>query len=655
DQVDCKVLDPACGSGIFLVEIYRRLIAHWQQANPSEPIQFKHLKKLLVDNIYGVDLDSGAIQVAAFSLYLTLCDFLEPRQIWKNVTFPPLRNQNLFLADFFNKGKAFSDSKYDLIVGNPPWKSSLTEPCKAYILERQSDFPDRQYAPDNQVALTFLWRAAELCEPTGEICLLLPSKGLLFNRSQPHIDFREDFLSTYHVTTIINLSAYRRILFSKGIGAGAAVYYTPSAPQNQQPILYCSPKPAYSIEDRWQFIIDPYDIAELPRDEARQNNLIWKIAMWGGPRDYELINKLQSPPYQTLEAICENQQPKWIHGEGIIVGNKAQEAKNLLGKPFLDLKRAELNRFIIDEDRLPIFDIPKLERPRTKKPEIFEGPHILIKQSPKTGEKSFRAALLINNTVFRHSLIGIHGSKNDLNVLAQCCLALNSHIPLYYGLMTSGRWLVERDELDKIEIMNFPMPSHIFDTPITYQYLEELASDLEWETKVQDKIGSLYNLTVDESILINDAINYTLDYFRRGNSINPTYSETTGESHLEKYLTVAQRTLANSFSTPFQGTIFSGHAPVRVIGLRAKNRDEKSSIHIEVSAQALENALDEASQYLQEQRLSGVFIQRHIRAYVGNMIYIIKPDQRRYWTQAIALRDADEIYADIMAARESVA
>ncbi|MCP4370359.1 MAG: N-6 DNA methylase, partial [Deltaproteobacteria bacterium] len=116
DQVDCKVLDPACGSGIFLVEIYRRLIAHWQQANPSEPIQFKHLKKLLVDNIYGVDLDSGAIQVAAFSLYLTLCDFLEPRQIWKNVTFPPLRNQNLFLADFFNKGKAFSDSKYDLIV-----------------------------------------------------------------------------------------------------------------------------------------------------------------------------------------------------------------------------------------------------------------------------------------------------------------------------------------------------------------------------------------------------------------------------------------------------------------------------------------------------------------------------------------------------------
>jgi hypothetical protein len=487
--------------------------------------------------------------------------------------------------------------------------------------------------------------------------LLLPSKGLLFNRSQPHIDFRKEFLSTYHVKTIINLSAYRRTLFSKGIGAGAAIYYTPSAPNDQQPILYCSPKPSYSIEDRWQFTIEPYDIAELPREEAIQNSLIWKIAMWGGPRDYELIKKLQSSSYQTLNDICNNQQPKWIHGEGLQVGkkeNRIRDASHLLGKPFLDLKQTELSRFCVKENSLPLFDKPKVQWPRTRKPEIFEGPHILVRQSPKSGEQSFRAALLINDTVFRHSLIGIHGSKHNLTLLAQSCLALNSHIPLYYGLMTSGRWLVERDELDKIEIMNFPMPSRIFDTPITYQELEELANDQEWETKVQDKIGGLYNLTVDESILINDAINYTLDYFRRGNSINPTYSETTGESHLEKYLAVAQRTLVNSFSTPFQGTIYSGHAPVRVIGLRANNSRKTRSIRIETSSQALENALDKVSRYLQKRRSPGVFIQRHIRAYVGDTIYIVKPDQRRYWSRSLALRDADEIYADIMAARESV-
>jgi hypothetical protein len=45
-----------------------------------------------------------------------------------------------------------------------------------------------------------------------------------------------------------------------------------------------------------------------------------------------------------------------------------------------------------------------------------------------------------------------------------------------------------------------------------------------------------------------------------------------------------------------------------------------------------------------------VFIRRNVRAYIGNTIYIVKPDQRRYWTRASALRDADEIYTDIMEA-----
>lgn len=656
-RTDYKVLDPACGSGIFLVEVYRRLIAHWQQANPDTPIQFEDLKNLLIENIFGVDLDKGAVHVAAFSLYLTLCDFLEPRQIWEHVSFPYLQDQNLFRADFFSKGLFFSQQKYDLIIGNPPWKSELTEACEIYISDRKKTLPSREFAPDYQIALAFLWYAPEMCKSTGEICLLVPSKGLLFNRSGPHIKFRQDFFSTFHVKAVINLSAYRRILFANSTGPGAVVYYNPLAPRNDEPVLYCSPKPTHSVEDRWQLTIDPYDIAELRRDEAAQNSLLWKIAMWGSPRDFELVNRLQAPPYQTLEKICENQQPNWIHGEGIIIGktiNQTQDASHLLGKPFLDIGQDELKRFYMDEKTLPIFDKPKVQWPRTKKAQIFDGPHILVKQSPKVGEPGFRAALLRGDTVFRDSLIGIHGSSEQLDLLAQCCLVLNSRIPLYYALMTSRRWLVERDELNKEEVMNFPMPPRLFEKHVTYQDIQKLAQDHEWEKELQKKIGVLYSLTDEDLFLIDDAINYTLGYFQHGNSVDTTYSDATKERHLEDYLEVALRTLANSFRSPFHGIIYSGHAPVRVLGVKAESTGNSNVIHTETSSEALESVLSTVNQYLREQKSPSVFVQRHVRAYVSDMIYVIKPDQRRYWTRSLALRDADEIYADIMIARESV-
>jgi type I restriction-modification system DNA methylase subunit len=660
-QTNHKTLDPACGSGIFLVEIYRRLIARWEQANPEQHLSFEQLAQLLTDNIFGVDLDQSAVHVAAFSLYLTLCDFLEPRQIWDEVSFPPLRHKNLFSVDFFKEQQEFTAQSYDLIIGNPPWKSELTEAAKQYCLNRQAEFPDRQFSPDKQIALTFLWRAAELCEPNGEICLLVPSKGLLFNRSSTHTDFRRDFFTTYHVKTIINLSAYRHILFDKAVGAGTGIIYTTQQPNEDVPILYCSPKPSHSVDDNWQFRIEPQDIAELPRDEATQNDIIWKTAMWGGPRDYELVKKLMSSTHQTLEALCENRHPKWVHGEGIIVGKEKKQvydATHLLGKPYFDIQDQELDRFVVDEDKLPTFDKIKIERPRPKKKDIFEGPHILIKQSPKTGEQSFRAALLKKDTVFRNSFVGIHGSMEDIDLLSQCCVVLNSRVPLYYALMSSGRWLIERDELNKEEIMSFPVPSGLSDESFSYEDLRQLANDDDWENKIKNKIEELYTLTEDELILINDTINYTLDYFRlkeKSQAADPTFDEIEGEQHLIQYIQIAQSTLQNSFGKLFRAIIFQGaDSPLRVIGLdwMPDSNNYHDEIILENSRAALEDALKNINQYLTEQRSPGVFIQRNVRAYVGNMIYIIKPDQKRYWTRSSALRDADEIYADVMASRE---
>ncbi|AZS19331.1 hypothetical protein CSW63_00955 (plasmid) [Caulobacter sp. FWC26] len=73
------ILDPACGSGVFLVEAYKRLILHWRSRNDWRKINVTVLKQLL-EHIRGVDLEQGAIELAAFSLCLALCDALQPEE-----------------------------------------------------------------------------------------------------------------------------------------------------------------------------------------------------------------------------------------------------------------------------------------------------------------------------------------------------------------------------------------------------------------------------------------------------------------------------------------------------------------------------------------------------------------------------------------------
>src|SRR5690606_31484575 len=90
----CKVLDPACGSGVFLVETLRKIIETYIAETDIDPKsqRFKTvIKNLAQENIYGIDKDLSAVQVAVFSIYLTLLDYLEPPGI-ETFKFPVLLN-----------------------------------------------------------------------------------------------------------------------------------------------------------------------------------------------------------------------------------------------------------------------------------------------------------------------------------------------------------------------------------------------------------------------------------------------------------------------------------------------------------------------------------------------------------------------------------
>jgi type I restriction-modification system DNA methylase subunit len=109
-----KILDPACGSGSFLVEIFLKIL------NSKYP---KELKKKAIDNVYGFDINPLAALTTKINLVLILKDFFEYDEFntyehkiaSMNSLFPTKEDEKYYIR----MGKL--EHSFDLIIGNPPW------------------------------------------------------------------------------------------------------------------------------------------------------------------------------------------------------------------------------------------------------------------------------------------------------------------------------------------------------------------------------------------------------------------------------------------------------------------------------------------------------------------------------------------------------
>lgn len=118
-KIPC-VLDPACGSGVFLVSAFKRQIEMLKRE--KEILSADDLTKLMTEKILGVDVNPSALRISCFSLYIALLDELTPKDILENqFHFPNLIGENLIQGSFFSQivEKNISGKFIDIVVGNP--------------------------------------------------------------------------------------------------------------------------------------------------------------------------------------------------------------------------------------------------------------------------------------------------------------------------------------------------------------------------------------------------------------------------------------------------------------------------------------------------------------------------------------------------------
>lgn len=630
-STEFRILDPACGSGVFLVGAYRRLIARWRLANEWQRPDLATLKRLLRDNIYGVDLDPEAVSLTLFSLSIALCSELEPMEIWKTLEFDKLRGKNIVEGDFFEQIKINRwgevSEKFDLVIGNPPFAERLT-PQAATIDARLVKDKVRPELPNKQIALLFLEQAMSLLKPGGLTCLIEPAAPMLYNQGAQA--FRRSFLERFDVPQILDFTHACRVIFgARGDIAFIAVFAYEVTPS--RPVLHVTVRRTRSVKEHIAFELDRYDFHLVSREAALSDPTVWKANLLGGGRITHLAQRLSALP--KLQDYLGERKGRWFSGEGFVVSNKThvrrfealmmsrgihseadeEELQMLQQKcrtaPFITgkllLPTKEFKASGINNDA--IIRVEERYFRSTGPKEIYSEPHLLIAE--RAYEAGIPAELRMDYLTFKHDVFAIHAPEKDLTELQQMELRLRGNRTLKFALLIgSGRLAVNKSSaILAADLLNLPYP--------------ESSSDLE--------------LNEWEELLRDDTLEYWLPYRRSGEKARVMRSAEDGD--LKAFGTTY---------TDFLGSIYPG--------LKADS-PRKTTTHVcypfffkkpPKLPDSLSPELDEALRELTERHhRPSVRITRILVIYEDDVIYLIKPKTLRYWLRSMAIRDADDTFA----------
>jgi len=267
------ICDPACGSGSFLIQAYQYLLDYhleFYQTNPkkykdkiieighkSYQLTTKEKKRILLNNIYGVDIDPQAVEVTKLSLLLKVLEgenretLNKTRQLFNERALPNLSDNikcgnSLIGTDFYDvedmslfenedmrrinafdwdkefpqifktntnkiplkKGGKLSEAKlgdvtansgFDVVIGNPPWvdiKGIEPELVKYYFKKFKTT--------ENRINLyaIFIEKSLSILNKNGNFSFIIPNSLLM---KSSYIKLRKVILNEFHIGSIVRL------------------------------------------------------------------------------------------------------------------------------------------------------------------------------------------------------------------------------------------------------------------------------------------------------------------------------------------------------------------------------------------------------------------------------------------------------------------
>jgi len=204
-----KVLDPACGSGAFLVRVFDFLLAEHQRVgdilglNKGVADFTTVYKSILEKNIYGVDLNPESVEITKLSLWLkTAIKGKKLTNLKENIKCgnsliddPEVAGERAFVWE--EEFKEIMDAGgFDVVVGNPPYGAAMSKEDKEYYI---ANYRTAYYKLDTYAL--FIEKGITLLRAGGYISYILPYTWLTIKQ---HHKLREHVLN-YNLINVLDL------------------------------------------------------------------------------------------------------------------------------------------------------------------------------------------------------------------------------------------------------------------------------------------------------------------------------------------------------------------------------------------------------------------------------------------------------------------
>lgn len=238
-----KIADPACGSGSFLIGAYQYLLDYHKnyytengtkKGKKDSPITLdgnltsSEKKRILLNNIFGVDIDVNAVEVTKLSLLLkcmegeTETTIAQQQKLWNERILPTLdenikSGNSLIDTDFYDAVIDFGEEKkikpfnwqrgfpeifkqggFNVIIGNPPWGADFSEDSLSYLRERNREIIVRMI----DSFMYFVFKSFKLLKDDGSFGMILPD--VLFYQTDNE-KLREYILKHSSIEALLNL------------------------------------------------------------------------------------------------------------------------------------------------------------------------------------------------------------------------------------------------------------------------------------------------------------------------------------------------------------------------------------------------------------------------------------------------------------------
>lgn len=528
DLDNIKILDPACGSGSFLMKAFDYLVTLDKKKNGNidqtkldltgESVSYGKKVEILKNNIFGVDLDAKAVEIAQLNLLLKATE--------KKHRLPTLQENikvgNSLIDDPNVAGnKAFKweeefkeimdDGGFDVVIGNPPYVFAREK-----IDDKQKDFFSNSYETSEyqlNTYILFIERAIKLLKTEGLLGFIIPDAWLKVESAKK---LRKFMLENTFIEKIIHIRGETFL----GVGVESSIFIlrkTKSVKKTEVCMDFKQLKYTSCFQKDWL------------------QNKNYEIDLFSNKETKNVLTKIMNNTKE-LGNVSEIKAGLQAYEKG--KGKPKQSKEDVKNRPYdYDHKFDETTYKYLEGKDIGRYGFSWkghwlrygewLAAPRNFK--LFNSPRILVREIPAKPPYAIVSTYIEEIYLNNRSIINILQKDNKLE-LKYLLLILNSKLMAFYHLNKSVK--AQRDLFPKItlnDLRRFPIKISsnkeqnkfitLADKIITTKKelikligkqtdeKARLAKEIQLlDNQIDQEVYMIYNLTKDEIKIVEESV-----------------------------------------------------------------------------------------------------------------------------------------------------